>query len=193
MGRIHRVFHSVFISACLIGMVGGTDAAGKERDIHDYLKLISEADVAHLGGAIIAERQPSYEVRWNSSTLVPVEGKSNIYAERRLIGGTNRSKGRLNIIALIPMGELRDKQHPSEQIETVTVNGKPEAIYRLLLPGQEVDGAIEVARSRFSQNRHEFEQLDLRAPLLFINAGTIEPGSDVHIEYALKPRPMVLN
>jgi hypothetical protein len=157
----------------------------KQAEIKNYSKLMTNADVVHLDGAVTVDRTAGYQVKWNSATLTAVAGEKNIYIQKRLVGGINKSESKKHIVALIPLRELQETKNPATQIGLVTANGKP-APCLLFPPGNSFNTAIKIAKKAFDDNQLFTTQLDPRVPLLFIDAGIVQPNAAVRIEYEVK-------
>lgn len=167
------------------------------NDIKKFQEIMAKADVVHLNGAVIVEKTPGYQVKWNSSRMSPglAEGQyggNTVSAAENLVGGVNNAKQSLHVTALIPFFEFRTTEFPAKEIETVMVNGKPADCF-LFLAGGNVNDAIETASQYFPDNKLFHTQLDPRAPLLFIDAGLVSPGDSLKIEYKTKPREYMVN
>lgn len=180
---------SVFV---FVGVCSAEVKPAQENEVREYKKIILSADVVHLDGAVIVERvKNSYLVKWNSAQLVPAAGEK-MYGQKTLVGGTNSTTKPLKVVALIPFYEYRGTEKSDEEFVSVSVNGKPVSAV-LFVPGKDVQDAIDAAVRAFPDPQLFKTQLDPRAPLLFIDAGMIDPGADLRIEYELKPRSMILN
>ncbi|PZO45007.1 MAG: hypothetical protein DCF19_00485 [Pseudanabaena frigida] len=154
-------------------------------------KLIFSADIVHLDGAVTVTRTEDYQVKWNSVRFLPVEKRKDTYSERRLVGGTNNSNKKKNVVALIPIYAFRGIKNPAFEIAWVNVNGKAARCF-LLLPESDINKSIEIAQQAFGNNKLFSTQLDPRVPTLFIDAGTVQPNADIRIEYEIKPRSRIV-
>lgn len=185
------------IVICLFGSsIGGIVLAevplSTEKDLATYQKLISKADVVHLGGAITVNRNVGYQVKWNSSELLRTKRK-DFYRDRYLVGGINNSPATFTVVALIPLYEYRGAQNPGREIAYVKVNGK-QAKSLLFSAGESSARAIRVAIGAFPDKKLLESQLSPTAPLLFIDAGAISPSGSLKIEYETLPRgPIKIN
>jgi hypothetical protein len=165
-----------------------------QASLKNYSKLIVNADIIHLGeGRHFIERTSGYISKWNAEMLTPVKGKKNIYSIKFILGGINKSNIKKYVIALIPLSELEDLKNPATNIGLITINGKP-AKYKLFLPGSSLANLIEAANKSIGEQEVSSARIKPKSPLLFIDAGVIQPGAPARIEYEVtSPKEILIN
>jgi hypothetical protein len=157
----------------------------KQSRIKSYDKIIMNADVIHFDGSVIVEKSSGYQVKCNSTSLTSLQGGKNTYIDKSLVGGINKSDSAKHIITFIPLYKLRDINDPAKRIGLVSVNKKP-AKYILFLPGKDFNRVIKIAKEKFKSSELFMTQLHPKTPVLFIDAGVVQPNDSVRIDYEVK-------
>jgi hypothetical protein len=176
--------------SCALANIPIRDQASTRK----YIKLMVSADIIHLnGGHRFISRTPGYASKWNEAMFTPIKGKKNIYVIKSALGGINKSNIKKYVIALIPLSELEDLKNPATNIGLVTINGKP-AKYKLFLPGSSLANLIEAANKSIGEQEVSSARIKPKSPLLFIDAGVIQPGAPARIEYEVtSPKEILIN
>jgi hypothetical protein len=165
-----------------------------QTNLTSYNQLIRNADIIHFSeSSHFIERTTGYESKWNGAIFTPVKGKKNIYSIKFILGGINKSNSKKQVIALISLNELEDLKNPLANIGLVKVNGKP-AKYNLFLPGSSLNNLIGVTSKSIGEQEISLAKIKPKSPLLFIDAGVIQPGAPARIEYEYtSPKETLVN
>jgi hypothetical protein len=157
----------------------------KQPEIKSYDEIMADADVIHLDGSVIIEKKSGYQVKSNSTSLTSLQEERNTYIEKSSIRGINKTGSSKYIITLIPLYKLRGVNDPAKKIRLVTVNKKA-VKYTVFLPGKDSNRAIRIAKENFGDSTLFSTQLHPAAPILFIDAGNIQPNESIYIDYQVK-------
>jgi hypothetical protein len=157
----------------------------RQLDEKNYAKVISESDCLHIRKGLTLIRGNGYQTKWNYSIPTYIEGEKKPQVIKTVIIGSNKSLYKKRVITLIPFRSLGGIRNPESQIGMVTVNGKKRQ-YFLFSSGSNLNKVLTSAKKRFGNNEFFSTEIDPAAPMLFIDAGIVQPNTSIRIEYEEK-------